>query len=55
MMNMMRKIEAFLKDLGIVEYSDTKITLAENGFDLSIPLGSCIPMGSRRGSAEVER
>lgn len=43
MMNMMRKIEAFLKDLGSAEYSDTNITLADNGFDLSIPLGSCIP------------
>lgn len=46
MMNMMRKIEAFLKDLGSTEYRDTKITLAENGFDISIFLGSCLPIGT---------
>jgi hypothetical protein len=46
MLNMFRKIEAFLKDLGSAEYRDTKITLAENGFDLAMSLGSCLPIGA---------
>lgn len=44
MMNMFRKIEEVLKELGSVVNGQAKVTVQDNGFDLAIHLGSIFPV-----------